>query len=666
MEKGVSSADGFMPFLRSIWRGRSRYIAASAVIIPVAAFIIDAVSASAVVHAIRVSDDRHTVSVDTLEAALAAARDMRRDRPKVPIVIALPPGPITLAAPVRFGPADSGRANAPLIVRGAADGSSVLTGATTVAPAKTGRRLRLPLPVRYAFVPYGSGKPAPALPLIFQGDRRLRIATWPDRGYATGWRHGAMGDGVMLSPPKGQPPLRGSPWVEGYFSQDWLFEGVAARAVAGGVAATGIQGGAAAVRDDARLRLVNDAAFLQPGGFVIASDGASAEVMPPAGAERPLEVATAPGLLDFAGASHIRVERLALVKVRHTAVVVRDADDIGFSECLIGHAGQYAIDVQRSRNVTVRHCLLEDTGDAAAFFEGGDRMNLVAGGLAIEDTVVRDAAATVRTASAIMMWGTGNSISRTLFGPLPGPAIALQGNDHHIVDNRIGWAVCEMSDAGAIYMGRDWTQRGIRIERNFIHDLGDPHAKPLVSGVYLDDQFSGATVTANVFLRMAHGVFIGGGRDNRVERNVFAQMRNSAVYVDARGMTWQQSLAGPGGALRQGLGQFPVQQGIWRRRYPEVAGILSDRPGQPVNNRADHNAYIDAQLLWTAPLGLDIPVTNVALPQLDPGQRAALDGDPARALATLLRFTGDGGEWAPLHPGPTGRHPIILTQGCIG
>eukprot|EP00456_Euglypha_rotunda_P044341 TRINITY_DN34963_c0_g1_i3.p1 TRINITY_DN34963_c0_g1~~TRINITY_DN34963_c0_g1_i3.p1 ORF type:complete len:178 (+),score=34.00 TRINITY_DN34963_c0_g1_i3:24-536(+) len=51
--------------------------------------------------------------------------------------------------------------------------------------------------------------------------------------------------------------------------------------------------------------------------------------------------------------------------------------------------------------------------------------------------------------------------------------------------------------------------------------------------VYLDDCASGINVFGNIFYKVKYGAFVGGGRDNIIQNNVFVSA-NPAVHVDAR------------------------------------------------------------------------------------------------------------------------------------
>ncbi len=100
------------------------------------------------------------------------------------------------------------------------------------------------------------------------------------------------------------------------------------------------------------------------------------------------------------------------------------------------------------------------------------------------------------------------------------PGIGIHGNEHRIVGNELTHLLMGTTDNGAIYAGRDWTARGTVIAGNFLHDIrADPGFEN--KGIYLDDEASGFVIRQNLFLRTDQPVFIGGGRDNIVERNLF-------------------------------------------------------------------------------------------------------------------------------------------------
>ena len=56
-------------------------------------------------------------------------------------------------------------------------------------------------------------------------------------------------------------------------------------------------------------------------------------------------------------------------------------------------------------------------------------------------------------------------------------------------------------------------------------------------GAHLDDLFSSAVVQGNIFHQVLRPVFLGGGRDNMIQNNVFVDCPK-AIHVDDRGLNW--------------------------------------------------------------------------------------------------------------------------------
>lgn len=544
----------------------------------------------------------------TIEEAIAIARAARESGVAKPIVIALPSGVIHLTQPIAFTSADGGSTNAPLIIRGQPDGSTVVSGAAIVARdpspetridlADAAPGLRPDL----AATDSESGAPVTRL-LLFQGRRVLSPSSWPATGYATDWKPVAGPTGSRLTT-GGAPLPKGDDMVAaGYPSQDWQYQTLAARSD-GTMLTLQRDRADTAFQKTVRLRLLNVPGPLAAGRYVVDGRIVRARRFEPG---TPIEAALAPSLFTFDGAHDIRIEAVALEKTTGTAVTIANADAITFSDCFVGLTGGYAIDAANSRNIHVERCVVAQTGGGGIRLNGGDRTTLQPARNWVLASRIVDFGRLIRTyAPGVALTGVGNAVSGSFVGGAPHAGIVLAGNDHHVDDNELGFLACETNDASAIYMGRDWTQRGNRITGNFIHDIGPGTPGAIVSGVYLDDQFSGVVVDRNVMLRIPHGVYVGGGRDNHVSGNVFAAMTRSAIWIDDRGMNWQRDAAGPDGALRQTLRASPYLSPLWRSRYPALSTLLNDRPGYPVGNIASGNISIGGQFLWVSPMTLTV------------------------------------------------------------
>src|SRR4051812_7204209 len=90
-------------------------------------------------------------------------------------------------------------------------------------------------------------------------------------------------------------------------------------------------------------------------------------------------------------------------------------------------------------------------------------------------------------------------------------------------------------------------------------------------GVYMDDCVSGTEVFGNVFYKVHWAMFIGGGRDHRVENNIFVDC-DPAVRVDARGLdrapVWREMV---NDYMRQQLSKIPLS--LYRERYPALKSL---------------------------------------------------------------------------------------------
>ena len=119
-------------------------------------------------------------------------------------------------------------------------------------------------------------------------------------------------------------------------------------------------------------------------------------------------------------------------------------------------------------------------------------------------------------------------VAHNLIHDAPHIAVIFGGNNHIIEYNEIYNVCYESNDAGAIYAGRDWTMRGTVIRYNYMHHISGFKGKGCV-GVYLDDMYCGTKIYGNLFYRVTRAAFIGGGRDNIVENNLFVECTPSQL-----------------------------------------------------------------------------------------------------------------------------------------
>ena len=229
-------------------------------------------------------------------------------------------------------------------------------------------------------------------------------------------------------------------------------------------------------------------------------------------------------------------------------------------------------------------CDVYFTGSGGISVSGGRRPTLTPAGHNVENNHVHHFSRRGRTYNpGISIDGVGNRMAHNLIHDGPHMALSAGGNDHVVEYNEIHNVVEESGDAGAYYVGRDWTQRGNILRHNYFHQiLGSTGYGGMT--IYLDDQHCGHTIDGNIFERCSQTIFIGGGDDNVVTNNVFLDCWKSA-HLDDRGMNWQKAATDdPNGELRSRLRSVPYQNDLWKQRYPTLVGILDDDPGVPKRN----------------------------------------------------------------------------------
>jgi hypothetical protein len=104
--------------------------------------------------------------------------------------------------------------------------------------------------------------------------------------------------------------------------------------------------------------------------------------------------------------------------------------------------------------------------------------------------------------------------------------------------------------------------------------------------VYLDDLLSGITIYGNVFYKVTRAAFIGGGRDNEVENNIFVDC-DPALHIDARGLGWANSIVDT--QMKDNLLAVPYRNPPWSERYPRLVNVLEDEPAAPKGNLVARN-----------------------------------------------------------------------------
>lgn len=278
---------------------------------------------------------------------------------------------------------------------------------------------------------------------------------------------------------------------------------------------------------------------------------------------------------------------------RGTALAAKDSEDSIICSCLVRNAGGAGIRCSGKRNLIFGNHLY-NLGAEGISFSGGDRKTITHGGSAAVNNDVHHYGRIKRVyAAGIGFDDCGNLIARNRITDAPHNAILFGGTEMRIEGNEIARVCEESNDAGAIYCGCDWTERGNVIKNNYLHDISGFEGRGCV-GVYLDDMFSSADIVGNIFVNVTQAAFIGGGRDNSIVNNIFVDCHPS-IHVDARALGWAYETADRWLKEIEEKGTLngkDFKSEPWSGKYPKLAAILEGTPKAPEGNLIARNIVV--------------------------------------------------------------------------
>lgn len=348
-------------------------------------------------------------------------------------------------------------------------------------------------------------------------------------------------------------------------------------------------------RSHQRYRVLNALCELdRPGEYYVDRQNGLLYLWPPDDTCDTVEVTVLEeSMIELQDAAHIHFEDLTLECCRGGVVAADGCESITISGCIVRNLGGDAITVEGGHDCRVQGCEICGIGGTGIALQGGDREDLSPGEHIATGNHIHDFGRWQRTyRPAVDLRGVGNICAHNHIHDAPHAGITAKGNEHVIEYNEVHHVAQQTGDVGAFYIcARDWTMRRTVIRHNYFH-----HVFGLGMGskcVYLDDFTSGHIISGNVFENVARAVFVGGGRDNVIENNLFIECYPS-VRIDARGTNWAQGhLTGSetwdGVTLFDRLGEIDYHSPPYSERYPQLLTVGEDEPAVPKGNRVQRN-----------------------------------------------------------------------------
>jgi len=592
----------------------------------------------------------------TLERARDALRELRirSGLPKGGATVWLRGGTYERAKTFELGREDSGTAEAPVVYRAFPGEEVRLSGGKRIPaaafkpvndeavlarldPAARGQVLQADLKAlgiadfgKMEVRGFGHGLTPSGLELFFN-DRPMTLARWPNQGFAmtgkildSGVKVLAPGEGSSKEDPGKRRGTFGFPddrvkrwagaedlWVYGYWCWDWADEYLPVQSVdAEKHEITLGRAHGYGLKEGKRFYVLNLLEELdQAGEWHLDRKTGLLYFWPPEPLEKArivVSVLSAP-LVALEEASRVTLRGLVIEAGRGAGVRIVGGSDNLIAGCTVRNLGTVGVHVGEGFNYGntvhqtrggerngVQSCEIHNTGQDAIILAGGDRRTLVpAGNFAVNNNLHDFGRVEHTYRVGVALAGVGNRVTHNHIHHAPHTGVFFWGNDHVMEFNDVHDLCQETADAGAFYIGRDWSMRGNVIRHNFIHDIGRFAGAREFGGTmafYLDDFACGTAVHGNVVANVYIGVMIGGGHDNVVENNLWVNCAKAAAHVDARGRGWAKSyFDGRDKTLLSRIKAVNYLQPPYSERYPALARVMEGDPALPKGNRIVDN-----------------------------------------------------------------------------
>ncbi len=566
----------------------------------------------------------------TLQRARNAIRELKAGRglPRGGVTVWLRGGKYHLTETFRLTQRDSGTAAAPIVYRAYPHEKAELIGARRITgfhhltaastPRRIAPRFRSQILVANLkavgitnfgrITAQGFGRPfMPLAPALYFRNRPMTLARWPWHGWARAASAPAGGHGPTFGY-AGHEPDRWvhdpDVWLHAFWHINWadFYEKVSAIDARRHLFVTAKPYGGWRYRRGQRYYALNLLSELRhPGEYYLGRRTGRLYFWPPQPLTRGAVYLSMLGgpLVRMQDVSHVALRGLVLEFSRSDGIRIVGGHYDQVAGCTLRGLGGIAIgignDTAHPRNVLKAHlvghdgvlsCDIYDTGEGGIVLGGGNRLTLQPGGdYAINNIIHNSNVVTYCWGPAILISGVGNYIGHNLIYDQPNFAIFLHGNNHLIEYNVVHDVCLQMDDNGAFYMGRDYTQRGNVVRYNLFANVHSHYGHLGDQGVYLDDLTSGTTVVGNIFLKTQRGVLIGGGRDNRIQNNLFLDCP-LGIWIDARGTSWAK--AAVYGGIKKLLAAVNAFHPPYSVRYPHLLNLQKYYRGTPGIPPADN------------------------------------------------------------------------------
>ena len=283
-------------------------------------------------------------------------------------------------------------------------------------------------------------------------------------------------------------------------------------------------------------------------------------------------------MVSLQNVSHVSFEGLTWELGSGDGLRVGGGTNCVFAGCTVRYFAGNGVEIRGGQRNGLLSCDIYSMGRGGIIISGGDRRTLTPGGHFVENCDIHDLSRIDHTYTpAVLLDGVGNRIVRNRLHEVLSSALRVGGNDQLIEGNEIFNVVTESDDQGGVDMWGNPTFRGNVYRYNYWHHIGNWRAKgeqPKCgqAGIRLDDAICGTLIYGNIFERCSTGksgfggIQIHGGKDNRVENNLFVDCAAAVSFTPWGADRWREF-------VNKALDSKDIDRELYLRRYPELAHL---------------------------------------------------------------------------------------------
>jgi hypothetical protein len=395
-------------------------------------------------------------------------------------------------------------------------------------------------------------------------------------------------------------------WLHGFFQEDWADYIVKVGGIDAKNSRIEIDENTSSLRNlrsGKRYYALNVLEEIDKAGeYVIDTRNNSIYLLPPAGVENISIAYLVDPIVSCENAQNISIRGLVLQNSRGDGFSLNNCNSVIIEDNTIKNLSKTAIDIQYSRDIIVNNNYIRDTSHGIRSKMNGNRNNLQSANILIENNEITKVGRIIRSyvSPVEIDKSVGVTVRKNKIYDIAHQAIHLLSSNNSIIElNEIYYALQETSDAGVIYMGREWDSLGNVIKNNFIHETDFSQELGFIThGVYLDDGFAGMKIYGNIFYDTGSAIYSKGPL-NDISENVFIGNTNTRSNAETLGAVWIANVTSSYvDSFLAEVNGSPYNSDTWAKAYPEwkeyLGKVDSGRVSKslPYKTKVQNNIFI--------------------------------------------------------------------------